>query len=173
MAMWNKDKNYGSALRPGFSTPPARWYDPMRQVPTMLPRSERKPPSFDPSFHVIHKLPAIDSPYARAKHVQVSPFSYYMLINHFLLLFYRWPFHIILRFSLSILFPCLIKIIWFGLMSTMMMVWVCVNTTNLAGFCLAFRFVNIHLQTCMGRRYEFCCLSSCWWKIKWNLDISM
>ncbi|KAK1388353.1 Tetratricopeptide repeat protein [Heracleum sosnowskyi] len=43
----------------------------MRQVPTLLPRSERKPPSFDRSFHVVHKLPASDSPYARAKHVQL------------------------------------------------------------------------------------------------------
>ncbi|KAL8135190.1 uncharacterized protein LOC141720854 [Apium graveolens] len=83
MAMWNKDKNYGGALRPGFSTPPARWNDPMKQVSTMLPRSERKPPSFDRSFHVIHKIPAFDSPYARAKHVQLVDKDPYRAISMF------------------------------------------------------------------------------------------
>ncbi|KAG5562310.1 hypothetical protein RHGRI_005137 [Rhododendron griersonianum] len=56
----------------GFSTPPPqgkwwRWSPPARQ-----PLSEKKPQAAKTDlFHVIHKVPAGDSPYVRAKHVQL------------------------------------------------------------------------------------------------------
>lgn len=60
----------------GFLTPPPKWRS-NRCVPVM-PRSERKPWSSrygqqanTDRFHVIHKVPAGDSPYVKAKHVQV------------------------------------------------------------------------------------------------------
>lgn len=60
----------------GFSTPPPqgkwrRWSPPVRQ-----PLSEKQPQAAKTDlFHVIHKVPAGDSPYVRAKHVQVIPFD--------------------------------------------------------------------------------------------------
>ncbi|XP_065847197.1 protein POLLENLESS 3 [Euphorbia lathyris] len=69
--MWsNHDNNFAAK---GFSTPPACWKSP-HALPVM-PMSERK--SNFPSgcrrdlFHVVHKVPAGDSPYVRAKHVQL------------------------------------------------------------------------------------------------------
>ncbi|KAL3522877.1 hypothetical protein ACH5RR_015711 [Cinchona calisaya] len=60
----------------GFLTPPPKWGS-NRCVP-LMPRSERKPWSSgngqqakNDLFHVIHKVPAGDSPYVKAKHVQV------------------------------------------------------------------------------------------------------
>ncbi|KAF7150546.1 hypothetical protein RHSIM_Rhsim02G0163700 [Rhododendron simsii] len=56
----------------GFSTPPPqgkwrRWSPPARQ-----PLSEKKPQAAKTDlFHIIHKVPAGDSPYVRAKHVQL------------------------------------------------------------------------------------------------------
>lgn len=88
MAMWRKkEQNYGGALR-GFSTPPATWKNnSMRNVHTLLPTSESKLPSFDRSFNVIHRLPAVDSPYARAKRVQVS-LSFFVCACIFISLYY-------------------------------------------------------------------------------------
>ncbi|WOG96866.1 hypothetical protein DCAR_0416204 [Daucus carota subsp. sativus] len=69
--MWRRDQNYGGAFWPGPSMPPVMWNNCTRQVAPVLPRSEGKPTSLDRSFHVTHRLPAFDSPYARAKHVQL------------------------------------------------------------------------------------------------------
>jgi hypothetical protein len=65
--MWNNDKNFPAR---GFLTPP-----PTRKASPMIPMSERKgssPANNDDFFHVLHKVPAGDSPYVRAKHVQVK-----------------------------------------------------------------------------------------------------
>lgn len=70
--MWgNKDM---SPAR-GFLTPPPKWGSPV------LEKNQRWP-SYAQSakadlFHVIHKVPAGDSPYVRAKHVQVSAFFFF------------------------------------------------------------------------------------------------
>ncbi|XP_027185715.1 uncharacterized protein LOC113783707 [Coffea eugenioides] len=72
--MSNSEKN---CQVKGFLTPPPKWRS-NRCVPVM-PRTERKPWSSGNGhlglktdlFHVIHKVPAGDSPYVKAKHVQV------------------------------------------------------------------------------------------------------
>ncbi|XP_041006365.1 protein POLLENLESS 3-like [Juglans microcarpa x Juglans regia] len=64
--MWSNGKNFPAR---GFSTPP-----PVRKPRPMMPLSERKrssPANNGDLFHVIHKVPAGDSPYVRAKHVQL------------------------------------------------------------------------------------------------------
>lgn len=58
----------------GFLTPPPTWRT-NRRSPVM-PRSEMKPKTTPQqlrgdAFHVIHKIPSGDSPYVRAKHVQL------------------------------------------------------------------------------------------------------
>ncbi|KAK2994118.1 hypothetical protein RJ640_003641 [Escallonia rubra] len=53
----------------GFSTPPATSRS--KQFYPVMPRSERRPNGAAYPFHVIHKVPAGDSPYVRAKHVQL------------------------------------------------------------------------------------------------------
>ncbi|XWS18002.1 hypothetical protein CRYUN_Cryun32bG0004800 [Craigia yunnanensis] len=67
--MWSNDKNFPER---GFLTPqPPAW---KKTQSTILPMSERKrisPASNGDYFHVIHKVPASDSPYGRAKHVQL------------------------------------------------------------------------------------------------------
>jgi len=78
--MWNNDKNFPAR---GFLTPP-----PTRKPSPMMPMSERKgssPANNDDFFHVLHKVPAGDSPYVRAKHIQVRDswvlsgfFSFYL-----------------------------------------------------------------------------------------------
>ncbi|KAF2310759.1 hypothetical protein GH714_016936 [Hevea brasiliensis] len=68
--MWSNHKNNIPAR--GFSTPPASWKSP--HCPAVMPMSERKSVSSGCKrdlFHVIHKVPAGDSPYVRAKHVQL------------------------------------------------------------------------------------------------------
>ncbi|KAL4282017.1 hypothetical protein GQ457_03G043200 [Hibiscus cannabinus] len=67
--MWSSDKNFPAR---GFLTPqPPAW----KKTPsaTVLPLSERRriSPANNGDFHVIHKVPASDSPYGRAKHVQL------------------------------------------------------------------------------------------------------
>ncbi|KAE8722891.1 Protein POLLENLESS 3-LIKE 2 [Hibiscus syriacus] len=67
--MWSSDKNLSGR---GFLTPqPPAWKK--TQFTTVLPLSERKriSPENNGDFHVIHKVPASDSPYGRAKHVQL------------------------------------------------------------------------------------------------------
>ncbi|KAE8655307.1 Protein POLLENLESS 3 [Hibiscus syriacus] len=67
--MWSSDKNFPAR---GFLTPqPPAWKK--TQSATALPLSERKriSPANNGDFHVIHKVPASDSPYGRAKHVQL------------------------------------------------------------------------------------------------------
>ena len=68
--MWSNDKNFSER---GFLTPqPPAW---KKTQSTVLPMSERKrisPANNGDCFHVIHKVPASDSPYGRAKHVQVN-----------------------------------------------------------------------------------------------------
>lgn len=56
----------------GFFTP-----QPLKLSGSPVPASQCKPPRPHSAgkqdlFHVIHKVPAGDSPYVRAKHVQVS-----------------------------------------------------------------------------------------------------
>ncbi|XVF23083.1 hypothetical protein REPUB_Repub13aG0007400 [Reevesia pubescens] len=69
--MWSNDKNFAAPR--GFLTPqPASWNK--TKSNNVLPMSERKrisPASNVDCFHVIHKVPASDSPYGRAKHVQL------------------------------------------------------------------------------------------------------
>ncbi|KAJ7969134.1 Protein SULFUR DEFICIENCY-INDUCED 1 [Quillaja saponaria] len=68
--MWNMDKNFPAR---GFSTPPPSWKSRPSQSPRM-PMSERKrlsPVSKGDLFHVIHKVPTGDSPYVKAKQVQL------------------------------------------------------------------------------------------------------
>ncbi|CAK7345890.1 unnamed protein product [Dovyalis caffra] len=76
--MWstsNNNKDNNSPER-GFWTPPASWRTPHSPGLAMMPMSERKERVSSPNckrdlFHVIHKVPAGDSPYVRAKHVQL------------------------------------------------------------------------------------------------------
>ncbi|GFP95948.1 protein pollenless 3 [Phtheirospermum japonicum] len=58
----------------GFLTPPPTWRT--RRCSPAMPASEKKPMNSSPQsktdlFHVIHKVPSGDSPYVRAKHVQL------------------------------------------------------------------------------------------------------
>ncbi|KAI8568523.1 hypothetical protein RHMOL_Rhmol02G0207300 [Rhododendron molle] len=56
----------------GFSTPPPQGKWRRRSPPARQPLSEKKPQAAKTDlFHVIHKVPAGDSPYVRAKHVQL------------------------------------------------------------------------------------------------------
>ena len=60
----------------GFSTPPPSWRSRPFRSPKTAPFLDRKrssPNSANKSdlFHVIHKIPAGDSPYVKAKQVQV------------------------------------------------------------------------------------------------------
>ncbi|GMI92001.1 hypothetical protein HRI_002869400 [Hibiscus trionum] len=67
--MWSSDKNLPAR---GCLTPqPPAWKK--TQSATVLPLSDRKriSPANNGDFHVIHKVPASDSPYGRAKHVQL------------------------------------------------------------------------------------------------------
>ncbi|KAJ4842060.1 hypothetical protein Tsubulata_044121 [Turnera subulata] len=66
--MWgNNDENVVPARR--FFTPPAAWRPP-RSPGVAMPMSETRSCKRD-LFHVIHKVPEGDSPYVRAKHVQL------------------------------------------------------------------------------------------------------
>ncbi|XP_059668108.1 uncharacterized protein LOC132313380 [Cornus florida] len=64
--MRTADKNFPAR---GFSTPPPSWKS--KRTSPMMPASEKKPQAKGDLFHVIHKVPAGDSPYVRAKHVQL------------------------------------------------------------------------------------------------------
>ncbi|XP_022714485.1 uncharacterized protein LOC111274098 [Durio zibethinus] len=68
--MWSNDKDFPGR---GFLTPqPPAWKKP--QSTNVLPMSERKrisPANNGDCFHVIHKVPPSDSPYGRAKQVQL------------------------------------------------------------------------------------------------------
>ncbi|KAM1045327.1 hypothetical protein ACFX2A_037167 [Malus domestica] len=68
--MWTRDENFGTR---GFSTPPATWKT-APPTPPVVPMSERKrvsPSDREDHFHIVHKVPAGDSPYVRAKQVQL------------------------------------------------------------------------------------------------------
>uniref|UniRef100_A0A9I9ELL5 Protein POLLENLESS 3-LIKE 1-like n=1 Tax=Cucumis melo TaxID=3656 RepID=A0A9I9ELL5_CUCME len=71
----------------GFLTPPPSWKSRPFRSPRMAPFSERKrsSPNFankSDIFHVIHKVPAGDSPYVKAKQVQrIWPFLLLQLIE--------------------------------------------------------------------------------------------
>ncbi|XP_057470555.1 protein POLLENLESS 3-like [Actinidia eriantha] len=68
--MWMNNKNFPAK---GFSTPPptGNWRRWSPGSPPARPLSETKPNFKADRFHVIHKVPAGDSPYVRAKHVQL------------------------------------------------------------------------------------------------------
>ncbi|XP_021888497.1 protein POLLENLESS 3-like [Carica papaya] len=68
--MWANDRK---PLGRGFSTPQPTWNSRPRDS-LVMPMSERKsssPVHKGDLFHVVHKVPAGDSPYVRAKHVQL------------------------------------------------------------------------------------------------------
>ncbi|KAJ6950910.1 hypothetical protein NC651_004551 [Populus alba x Populus x berolinensis] len=74
--MWSNNNNDKNSPAKGFWTPPASWRSQHSPAVAMMPMSERKERVSSPSckrdiFHVIHKVPAGDSPYVRAKHVQL------------------------------------------------------------------------------------------------------
>ena len=84
--MWsnNNDDGNNSTSR-GFWTPPASWRSQQSPKVAMMPMSERKERVSHPSckrdlFHVVHKVPAGDSPYVRAKHVQVLIFNGFFVL---------------------------------------------------------------------------------------------
>ncbi|KAH6793133.1 Tetratricopeptide repeat superfamily protein [Perilla frutescens var. hirtella] len=52
-----------------FLTPPPTWKTDRRSP--VMPRSEMKPQPRGDLFHIVHKIPSGDSPYVRAKHVQL------------------------------------------------------------------------------------------------------
>ncbi|KAK4399427.1 protein POLLENLESS 3 [Sesamum angolense] len=66
------NNDYSTQSR-GFLTPPPTWKT--RRCPPVMPASEKKPRRSPQSradlFHIIHKVPSGDSPYVRAKHVQL------------------------------------------------------------------------------------------------------
>lgn len=63
------DQQHNCQQPRGFLTPPPTWKT-NRRSPAM-PRSEMKAQPRGDLFHIIHKIPSGDSPYVRAKHVQV------------------------------------------------------------------------------------------------------
>eukprot|EP00257_Ricinus_communis_P018510 XP_015577246.1 uncharacterized protein LOC8265513 [Ricinus communis] len=65
----NHDKNNFPARL--FSTPPASWKSQNSPAAVEMPMSERKSNCRRDLFHVVHKVPSGDSPYVRAKHVQL------------------------------------------------------------------------------------------------------
>ncbi|KAI4299719.1 hypothetical protein L6164_033150 [Bauhinia variegata] len=68
--MWNKERNSPAKC---FSTPPPAWKSRPSQAPA-VPLSERRrssPANKGDLFHVIHKVPSGDSPYVKAKQVQL------------------------------------------------------------------------------------------------------
>ncbi|XP_011039790.1 PREDICTED: uncharacterized protein LOC105136236 isoform X2 [Populus euphratica] len=74
--MWSNNNEDKNSPAKGFWTPPASWRSQHFPAVAMMPMSERKERVSSPSckrdiFHVIHKVPAGDSPYVRAKHVQL------------------------------------------------------------------------------------------------------
>ncbi|KAF9667168.1 hypothetical protein SADUNF_Sadunf16G0305000 [Salix dunnii] len=74
--MWSYNNNDKNSPARGFWTPPASWRSQHSPAVAMMPMSERKERVSSPSckrdiFHVIHKVPSGDSPYVRAKHVQL------------------------------------------------------------------------------------------------------
>ncbi|KAL3577384.1 hypothetical protein D5086_022667 [Populus alba] len=74
--MWSNNKNDKNSQSRGFWTPPASWRSQQSPEVVMMPMSERKERVSHPNckrdlFHVVHKVPAGDSPYVRAKHVQL------------------------------------------------------------------------------------------------------
>lgn len=70
--MWTKHRN-SPALE--FLTPPPKWNSKPSLSPNVWSDKKRLSPDVkNDLFHVIHKVPAGDSPYVRAKHVQVSRF---------------------------------------------------------------------------------------------------
>ncbi|XP_050225776.1 protein POLLENLESS 3 [Mercurialis annua] len=72
--MWsNHDKNNHTIPARTFSTPPPSWKtSPHSPAAVVMPMSERKISGCRRDlFHVVHKVPSGDSPYVRAKHVQL------------------------------------------------------------------------------------------------------
>ncbi|KAL9382899.1 hypothetical protein Peur_023222 [Populus x canadensis] len=74
--MWSNNSNDKNSPSRGFWTPPASWRSQQSPEVVMMPMSERKERVSHPNckrdlFHVVHKVPAGDSPYVRAKHVQL------------------------------------------------------------------------------------------------------
>ncbi|KAL1555745.1 protein POLLENLESS 3-like [Salvia divinorum] len=63
----DRHNNAGSFQPRGFLTPPPMWKNSQRWL--AMPRSDPQPKGH--LFHVVHKIPAGDSPYVRAKHVQL------------------------------------------------------------------------------------------------------
>lgn len=61
----------------GFLTPPPKWRSPATEKDQKWPTHAQSAKAG--LFHVIHKVPSGDSPYVRAKHVQVSAFSSFFL----------------------------------------------------------------------------------------------
>ncbi|XP_062012583.1 uncharacterized protein LOC133729126 [Rosa rugosa] len=69
--MWARDRSFQPA---GFFTPPPPRNSGPANPPPMVPMSERKrvsPAARCDLFHIAHKVPAGDSPYVRAKQVQL------------------------------------------------------------------------------------------------------
>lgn len=71
--MWSHNNNFPAK---GFSTPPPTWKS-KASFSSATPVSEktRSMANKDDLFHVVHKVPAGDSPYVRAKQVQVCEVS--------------------------------------------------------------------------------------------------
>ncbi|XP_016448629.1 protein POLLENLESS 3-like [Nicotiana tabacum] len=68
--MWrNNESDHMSQATRGFLTPPPKWRSPASEKnQRRLTHAQSAKPDL---FHVIHKVPAGDSPYVRAKHVQL------------------------------------------------------------------------------------------------------
>ncbi|GAB2241592.1 hypothetical protein Droror1_Dr00018367 [Drosera rotundifolia] len=82
ITMWISDKNFTTPEQTprGFSTPqpwrsqppPCSWNsEKKRSTPPLLPPPSPQQQMRSDCFHVIHKVPAGDSPYVKAKHVQL------------------------------------------------------------------------------------------------------
>lgn len=82
VGMWrNNESDHMTQATRGFLTPPPKWRSPASEKnQRRLTHAQSAKPDL---FHVIHKVPAGDSPYVRAKHVQVSAF--FVIYFHFML----------------------------------------------------------------------------------------
>lgn len=91
-----------------FSTPPPTL---RKQGPPPSPLSERKKLSpmkaKDDLFRVVHKVPAGDSPYGKAKHIQVIVFIYYFFEFIWCNLVGLWLFFVLLYFFFPVIFVIL------------------------------------------------------------------
>lgn len=71
--MWRNNETVRVSLGRGFLTPPPKWRSPASDKNQRWPTHAQSAKA--DLFHAIHKVPSGDSPYVRAKHVQVSAFS--------------------------------------------------------------------------------------------------